>query len=194
MTNEESLDERIINESKEEIFTRYHLYREFFGKLWWLNELLELVVSKCREEFEKESITPSYNQLLREQGAELEHQKIIGIIKQKINSLENPIIKCLRCGYEGKFTTFDYDNEAFEITCPVETCHSDIDMPPDSTKEIRVLQQLLEEISLSTEKENRGQTGSNPTLSQRFADANDRKTFCKASEIDKENSLDEIGN
>ena len=50
---EESLDERIINESKEEIFTRYHLYREFFGKLWWLNELLELVVSKCQEEFEK---------------------------------------------------------------------------------------------------------------------------------------------
>ena len=88
MTNEESLDERIINESKEEIFTRYHLYREFFGKLWWLNELLELVVSKCREEFEKESITPSYNQLLREQGAELEHQKIIGIIKQKIEKIE----------------------------------------------------------------------------------------------------------
>jgi len=70
-------------------------------------------------------------------------QKTIEMFDRRIEELENPTIICTKCKFSGKNKDYNYDSDAFEMTCPI--CNNEV-YSPDYRKEIKELQDLKKRI------------------------------------------------
>ena len=68
-----------------------------------------------------------------------ERQRMIEMIDERIEELENPTIICPKCKFSGKEKDYNYDSDACEMTCP--KCGNEVYLP-DYKKEIKEIQDL----------------------------------------------------